>query len=231
MEHCPNACLEELEAFMTLWDVKPQVEESSLEILSVDELITQLRKMCEDAKDRAKGDKVKFASSTLLDSALTWWNMFDVTKWLRLGENHVTSGNGMETITPTTPTTLATSTRTNVQRQQGCLQPGKVLMLVSYLNAESMDDTTLTHALLLVTTVERQDIRPKTVELHLVPQTKEDQEAREDREAMSLVSDVVKKDIIRTSVRTMEVKAVETKFEATNKSSNNQRQIKKPKGK
>ncbi|GJT90682.1 hypothetical protein Tco_1079527 [Tanacetum coccineum] len=43
---------EELEAFMTLWDVKPRVEESSLETLSMDELITQLRQMCEDAKDR-----------------------------------------------------------------------------------------------------------------------------------------------------------------------------------
>ncbi|GKE77918.1 hypothetical protein Tco_1544038 [Tanacetum coccineum] len=53
MDRYPNACLEELEAFMTLWDVKPRVEESSLETLSMDELITQLRKMCEDAKDRA----------------------------------------------------------------------------------------------------------------------------------------------------------------------------------
>ncbi|GJV42408.1 hypothetical protein Tco_1420848 [Tanacetum coccineum] len=53
MERYPNACLEELEAFMTLWDVKPRVEESSLETLSMDELITQLRQMCEDAKDRA----------------------------------------------------------------------------------------------------------------------------------------------------------------------------------
>ncbi|GJU16213.1 reverse transcriptase domain-containing protein [Tanacetum coccineum] len=35
------------------WDVKPRVEESSLETLSVDELITQLRQMCEDAEDRA----------------------------------------------------------------------------------------------------------------------------------------------------------------------------------
>ncbi|GJV10845.1 hypothetical protein Tco_1352386 [Tanacetum coccineum] len=40
-------------AFMTLWDVKPRVEESSLETLSVDELITQRRQVCEDAKDRA----------------------------------------------------------------------------------------------------------------------------------------------------------------------------------
>ncbi|GJX94374.1 putative nucleotidyltransferase, ribonuclease H [Tanacetum coccineum] len=34
-------------------------------------------------------------------------------------------------------------------------------MLASYLIAESVDDTTLTHALLLVTTIERQDIRPR----------------------------------------------------------------------
>ncbi|GKE16835.1 hypothetical protein Tco_1424412 [Tanacetum coccineum] len=40
MDHYPNACLEELEAFMTLWDVKPRVEECLLEMLSVDELIT-----------------------------------------------------------------------------------------------------------------------------------------------------------------------------------------------
>ncbi|GKB71484.1 hypothetical protein Tco_0932896 [Tanacetum coccineum] len=53
IDRYPNACLEELEAFMTLWDVKPRVEESSLETLSVDELITQLRQMCEDAEDRA----------------------------------------------------------------------------------------------------------------------------------------------------------------------------------
>ncbi|GJV65284.1 hypothetical protein Tco_1476112 [Tanacetum coccineum] len=38
-----NAYLEELEAFMTLCDVKPRVEESLLETLSMDELITQLR--------------------------------------------------------------------------------------------------------------------------------------------------------------------------------------------
>ncbi|GJY88477.1 hypothetical protein Tco_0503105, partial [Tanacetum coccineum] len=43
MDRYPNACLEELESFMTLWDVKPRVKESLLETLSVDELITQLR--------------------------------------------------------------------------------------------------------------------------------------------------------------------------------------------
>ncbi|GJX46491.1 hypothetical protein Tco_0271681, partial [Tanacetum coccineum] len=44
------------------------------------------------------------------------------------------------------------------------------------------------HALLLVTTVERQDIRPKTAELHLALQTKEDPEAKEDMAVMLLVS-------------------------------------------
>ncbi|GJR14379.1 hypothetical protein Tco_0797031 [Tanacetum coccineum] len=53
MDRYPNACLVELEAFMTLWDVKPRVEESSLETLSVDELITRLRQVCEDANDHA----------------------------------------------------------------------------------------------------------------------------------------------------------------------------------
>ncbi|GJR21194.1 hypothetical protein Tco_0969721 [Tanacetum coccineum] len=125
----------------------------------------------------------------------------------------------------------ATSTRTNAQRQQGCLQLDKVLMLASYLTAESVDDTTLTHALLLVTTVERQDIRPKTAELHLVPQTKEDQEAKEDREVMSLVSDVAKKDITKTSVQTMGIKAVGIKFEATRKTLRTIKvEIKEPKG-
>ncbi|GJV83145.1 putative reverse transcriptase domain-containing protein [Tanacetum coccineum] len=94
---------------------------------------------------------------------------------------------------------------------------GKVLTSANYLTAESVDDTTLTHALLLVTIMEGQDIRPKAAELHLVPQAKEDPEAKEDREVMLLVLDVVRRDLTTTSVRTMEVKEVETKFEATNK--------------
>ncbi|GKB36794.1 reverse transcriptase domain-containing protein [Tanacetum coccineum] len=63
-------------------------------------------------------------------------------------------------------------------------------MLASYLTAENVDDTTLMHALLLVTTVERQDIRPKSDELHLALQTKEDLKAKEDRAVMLLVLDV-----------------------------------------
>ncbi|GKB23657.1 hypothetical protein Tco_0863058 [Tanacetum coccineum] len=133
MDRYPNAYLEELKAFLTLWDVKPQVEESSLETLSVDELITQLRQVCEDAEDRAsnaqeearqkrkealkevvqqiycavgltrwfeklesqfrisnvaEGDRVKFVSSTLVDSALTWIDDPNMTmeEYIRLEE-------------------------------------------------------------------------------------------------------------------------------------------------
>ncbi|GJW45335.1 hypothetical protein Tco_0074134 [Tanacetum coccineum] len=148
-----------------------------------------------------EGDRVKFASSTLLDSSLTWWNVY--VHFVTLNTAHATPWSDFKAIF--------------IRKQQGCLQLGKVPMLANYLTAESVDDTILTHALLFVTTVEGHDIKSKTAELHLVPQAKEDQEARKDREAMSLILDVVKKDITRTSVRTMEVKAVETKFEATNK--------------
>ncbi|GJQ98242.1 putative reverse transcriptase domain-containing protein [Tanacetum coccineum] len=95
-------------------------------------------------------------------------------------------------------------------RSKGCLQWDKVFAATTHV--ENVD-ATQTHALLLVTTVERQDIRPKTAVLYLVPQTKEDQEAKEDREVMSLVSDVAKKDITKTSVQTIGIKAVEIKFE------------------
>ncbi|GKE22715.1 reverse transcriptase domain-containing protein [Tanacetum coccineum] len=61
-----------------------------------------------------------------------------------------------------------------------------------------MDDTTLTHALLLVTTVEGRDIKSKTAEPHLVPQAKEDPEAKEDIEVMLLALDEAKRDITRT---------------------------------
>ncbi|GJX22393.1 hypothetical protein Tco_0226838 [Tanacetum coccineum] len=53
MNHYPNACLEELEALMTLWDVEPRDKVNSWETPSLDELITQLRQVCEDAEDRA----------------------------------------------------------------------------------------------------------------------------------------------------------------------------------
>ncbi|GKA75392.1 reverse transcriptase domain-containing protein [Tanacetum coccineum] len=220
----------------------------------------------------AEGDRVKIASSTLLDGALTWWNVYvrsvtldtthatpwsdfkamfirkycprneikqmenelwnlkvkgtnltaynqhfqelillcpemvpnadrlleryieglplsikgensgDKRKW---NENHYTHNpNNTNNASNLNPNKRLKTARVFNQ------QTGKVSYLMqSYLTAESVDDTTLTHALLLVTTVERQDIRLKTVELHLVPQTKEDQEAKEDKEVMPLVSD------------------------------------------
>ncbi|GKA79923.1 hypothetical protein Tco_0786519 [Tanacetum coccineum] len=115
----------------------------------------------------------------------------------KLGWRQARRKRNGETI-KTTKQQLATN-QTNARTNKDVYSRGKVLMLASYPTAESVDNTTLTHALLLVTTVERQDIRPKTTELHLVLQTKVNQEAKEDREVMSLVSDVAKKDITKTS--------------------------------
>ncbi|GJS69762.1 putative reverse transcriptase domain-containing protein [Tanacetum coccineum] len=164
-----------------------------------------------------EGDRVKFASSTLLYGALTWWNVY--VRSVTLDTAHVTPWSDFKAMfirkyCPRNEIKQMENELWNLkvkginltaynQRFQELIllcpeMSDKVLMLASYLTAESVDDTTFTHALLLVTTVERQDIRPKTAELHLVPQTKEDQKVKEDREAMLLVSDVVKKDITRT---------------------------------
>ncbi|GKF14687.1 hypothetical protein Tco_0056149, partial [Tanacetum coccineum] len=64
--------------------------------------------------------------------------------------------------------------------------------MANYLTAGSVDDTTLTHALLLVTTVEGQDIKSKTAKPYPVPQAKKDPKDKEDREVMLLASDVAK---------------------------------------
>ncbi|GJX80409.1 hypothetical protein Tco_0328558 [Tanacetum coccineum] len=161
----------------------------------------------------AEGDRVKFASSTLLDGALTWWNVY--VRSVTLDTAHATPWSDFKWKTNCLPLNIkgnVTSSKpvdlheeiemaqgvdvpSSPRRQQGCLQLGKVLTLANYLTAGSVDDTTLTHALLLVTTVEGQGIRSRTVEPHLVPQAKEDPETKEDREVMSLVSDVAKKDI------------------------------------
>ncbi|GJW08154.1 putative reverse transcriptase domain-containing protein [Tanacetum coccineum] len=122
-------------------------------------------------------DRVKFASSTLLDGALTWWNVY--VRSVTLDTAHATPWSDFKAmfIRKYCP-------RNEIKQMENELWNLKV-----------------------------KDIRPKTAALHLVPQTKEDQEAKEDREVMSLVSDVAKKDITRTSVRTMGIKAVEIKFD------------------
>ncbi|GJY96024.1 reverse transcriptase domain-containing protein [Tanacetum coccineum] len=210
----------------------------------------------------AEGDRVKFASSTLLDGALTWWNMYvrsvtldtaHATPWSNLkamfirkyyprnevkqmenelwnlkvkGTNFTAYNQRFQELILLCPEMVPNADRLLERYIEGLplsikgnVTSSKPVDLHEAIDMaqESMDDTTLTHALLLVTTVERQNIRPKTAELHLALQTKEDPEAKADREVILLISDVVRRDITRTSVRTIEVKAVETKFEATNK--------------
>ncbi|GJY83462.1 reverse transcriptase domain-containing protein [Tanacetum coccineum] len=254
MDRYPNAYLEELEAFMTLWDVKPRVEESSLETLSVDELITQLRQVCKDAEDGynvAEGDRVKFASSTLLDSALTWWNVYvrsvtldtaHATPWsdfkamfirkycprnevkqmenelwnLKVKGTNLTAYNQrFQELILLCPEMVPNADRLLernivVVQELGENSGDKRKWNENHYNNNNPNTTSNLNpnkrpeiARVFIAgqgSYTGKDIRPKTAKLHLVPQAKEDPEAKEDREVMSLVSDVAKKDIIRTSV-------------------------------
>ncbi|GJV28572.1 putative nucleotidyltransferase, ribonuclease H [Tanacetum coccineum] len=219
-----------------------------------------------------EGDRVKFASSTLLDGALTWWNVYvrsvtldtaHATPWsdfkamfirkycprnevkqmenelwnLKVKGTNLTAYNQrFQELILLCPEMVPNADRLLERYIEGLplsikgnVTSSKPVDLHEAIEmAQVSDDTTLTMPL-LVTTVERQDIRPKTAELHLVPQTKEDQEAKEDREVMSLISDVAKKDITRTSVgRKWKSWQLETKFEANQTKScrTNQRKIK-----
>ncbi|GJV12837.1 putative reverse transcriptase domain-containing protein [Tanacetum coccineum] len=328
MDRYPNACLEELEAFLTLWDMKPRVENSSLETLSMDELITQLRQVCEDAEDRAiaealaaasvthaastqeetnlgsnysqnkacnykefravmhekfcgtEGDRVKFASSTLLDGALTWWNVYvrsvtldtaHATPWsdfkamliwkyypqneVKKMENELWNLKG--NVTSSKPVDLheaiemAQGLIYQVVQELGENSGDKQKWNENHYNNDSPNTTSNLNPNKRLKTTRvfttgqgsyvgklpycrncgrhHTNACPPTchncgraghkvkAEPHPVPRAKEDSEAKEDREVMLLASDVVKRDTTGTSVRTMEVKAVEIKFEATNK--------------
>ncbi|GJY00063.1 putative reverse transcriptase domain-containing protein [Tanacetum coccineum] len=173
----------------------------------------------------AEGDRVKFASSTLLDSALTWWNVYvrsvtldtaHATPWsdfkamfirkycprnevkqmenelwnLKVKGTNLTAYNQRfqelillcPEMVPNTDRLLERYIEGLPLNIKGNL--GKVLTLANYLTAGSVDDTTLTHAILLVTTVEGQDIRSKTAEPYPVSQAKEDPKAKEDKEVI-----------------------------------------------
>ncbi|GJT90204.1 hypothetical protein Tco_1079049 [Tanacetum coccineum] len=135
----------------------------------------------------AEGDRVKFASSTLLDGALIWWNVY--VSSVTLDTAHATPWCDF-----------------NAMFIRKYCPRNEVKQIV--------DDTTLTHALLLVTTVERQDIRPKTGALQIVPQTKEDQEATGGTWGVChLFQLLAKRTITRTSVQPDNRKSAEEKSE------------------
>ncbi|GJW64015.1 hypothetical protein Tco_0115899 [Tanacetum coccineum] len=248
MDRYPNSCLEELEAFMTLWDVKPRVEESSLETLSMDELITQLRKMCEDAEDHASNAQEEarhkrkealeevvqqityqiidahqgsFASRVVKHAAAAVTHAASTQEENNLGSNSSQNKtcNYKEFRAVMHENFRGTEGAVGLTRWFEKLESQFRINNVAEGERVKFASSTLLDAgeCFNPLTMERQDIRPKTTELHLIPQTKEDQEAKEDREAMSLVLDVVRKDTTRTSVQTMGIKAVGIKFEATRK--------------
>ncbi|GJQ92774.1 putative reverse transcriptase domain-containing protein [Tanacetum coccineum] len=187
------------------------------------------------------GDRVKFASSTLLDSALTWWNVYvrsvtldtaHATPWsdfkamfirkycprnelkqmenelwnLKVKGTNLTAYNQrFQELILLCPEMVPNADRLleryieglplNIKGNVTSSKPVDFHEAIDMAQAEQgsyagklpinsgkcEDEHTLTHALLLVTTVERHDIRPKTAKLHLVPQTKRTKEAKEEQ--------------------------------------------------
>ncbi|GJS57784.1 reverse transcriptase domain-containing protein [Tanacetum coccineum] len=219
----------------------------------------------------AEGDRVKFASSTLLDGALTWWNVYvrsvtldtaHATPWsdfkamfirkycprneikqmenelwnLKVKGTNLTAYNQrFQELILLCPEMdlheaieMAQGLMYQVVQELGENSGDKRKWNGSHYNHNPNNTSNLnpnkcpeaarvftagqgSYALSSYLTADRTYGAPP------VPQTKEDQEAKKDREVMSIVSNVAKKDITRTSVRTMGIKAVEIKFEATRK--------------
>ncbi|GJR92172.1 hypothetical protein Tco_0264346 [Tanacetum coccineum] len=205
--------------------VKPRVEESSLETLSVDELITNLDKLCEDAA----GSVVKHSQLRVI--------MLQSTSMKRTNRRITSSEQDM----------LNFKGFRSVMHERNSWYEGAVLGFIPMEEnsrcdiAEMERKATTTTTLITPTTLTTstrtnaqrlqgcfqldKDIRLKTAELHLVSQIKKDQEAKEDREVMSLVLDVVRRDITKTNVQTMGIKAVGIKFEATRRTEQSKQMI------
>ncbi|GJR32775.1 putative reverse transcriptase domain-containing protein [Tanacetum coccineum] len=141
MDRYPNACLEELEAFMTLWVVvRPEFEKVRWRHYRWTNWITQhFRQLCEDAEDRASNaqEEARLRDEALEEviqrifrtyiEAIDMALKFDVPSGLSVRENlGATTGNGTETHYPTTqhhqqPLAISTNKR---QSQHGVLQQG-----------------------------------------------------------------------------------------------------------
>ncbi|GJY65086.1 reverse transcriptase domain-containing protein [Tanacetum coccineum] len=85
MDRYPNTCLEELKSFMTLWDMckdakdrasNAQEEAQQKRKEALEKVVQRIYQSQFGISNVAEGDKVKFASSTLLDGALTWMNVY-----------------------------------------------------------------------------------------------------------------------------------------------------------
>ncbi|GJU20612.1 putative reverse transcriptase domain-containing protein [Tanacetum coccineum] len=194
-------------AAATVTHVASTQEENNLGSNSSQNKACNYKEFCVVMHENFHGDRVKFASSTLLDSALTWWNVYvhsvtldtaHATPWsdfkamfirkyyprneLKQLENELwnlkVKGlplNIKGNVTSSKPVDLHEAIDM-AQAGQGSYA-GKLPIN----SGKCEDEHTLTHALLLVTTVERHDIRPKTAKLHLVPQTKRTKEAKEEQ--------------------------------------------------
>ncbi|GKD41146.1 reverse transcriptase domain-containing protein, partial [Tanacetum coccineum] len=228
----------------------------------------------------AKGDQVKFASSTLLDGALTWWNVYvhsvtldtaHDTPWSEFkamfirkyyprneikqmenelwnlkvkGTNLTAYNQRFQELILLCPVMIPNADRLleryieglplNIKGNVTSSKPvdlheaidmaqGLMHQVVQELGENSGDKRKwngnhYTHN--TNNTNNTSNLNPnkrlETARVFSARQAKEDLEAKEDREVMSLVLDVARRDITRTSVQTMEVKAVGTNSKSTN---------------
>ncbi|GJW51854.1 hypothetical protein Tco_0093205 [Tanacetum coccineum] len=170
-------------------------QEEKLVVPTLQELGMQYK---DSISNVAEGDRVKFAFYTLLDGALTC----GITA---LGMNKaigkcvvVLKSEGYKLTAYNQPVS-----RTHPflpcdvpSRPDGLLERYIVVYLWSIVTSLQKCGTTtqLCRMPSCFYNYEKEDIMAKIGALHLVPQTKEDQEAKEDKEVMSLVLDVVRKD-------------------------------------
>ncbi|GJU45256.1 putative nucleotidyltransferase, ribonuclease H [Tanacetum coccineum] len=173
----------------------------------------------------AEGDRVKFATSILLDGALTWWNVY--VRYVTLDTAHATPWSEFKAmfiqkyfprnevkqienelwnlkgnVTSSKPVDLHEATEMaqglmyQVVQELGENSSDKRKWNRNHYNHNNTNPTSNLNlnkrpeAARVFTAGQGQDIRPKTAEPHLVPQAKEDPEAKEDREVMLLVLDV-----------------------------------------
>ncbi|GJT97719.1 hypothetical protein Tco_1093237 [Tanacetum coccineum] len=201
---------------------------SSIDTQMLDQLIA--KRVAEALAAAAiEGDRVKFASSILLDGVLTWWNVMPIG--IDIKPNGKTSCGTLKV----KGTNLTAYNQLDLHEAIEMAQ-GLMYQVVQELGENSGDKkkwngnhynhNNTNHASNL-----NPNKRPKAARVSYCWQGHKVKDCRapprltsqigpgnqEDREVMSLVLDVARRDITRTSVQTMEIKAEETKFEATRK--------------
>nr|GEU84558.1 hypothetical protein [Tanacetum cinerariifolium] len=137
-----------------------------------------------------EGDRVKFTSSTLLDSALTWWNLY--VHFVTLNATHITTWNDFKAmfIWKYYPRNKVMQTENELSnlKELGENSRDKQKWNDNHYNNKNTNNignfnpNKCPKTKRVFTARQGQDIRPRNVELYLVLQAKEDPIPNEDKE-------------------------------------------------